>query len=254
MLDLQGVAAARPGRRCAVGVGRASPADRLALGRFARSPFVRPVDDAEALLRALETGVLQAGIRGTLPAEAVVRALAKHRWGHRVQRGALLEPRAGQGVFLGPVGITEGRGASARARFGLQAASKLSDHGLLTEPPLVAVLSLGRPEDAPRGARIARSLKESARVVELLQRRGLDAFHAGVQLEDVIFDADIVVAPDGASGNLAFRALHLAGGMRSFGGILLGSPLAFVDTSRARASFEAPVRLAAYLASSGHAP
>lgn len=215
---------------------------------------MRSVDDADALLRALETGVLQAGVRGTLPAEGVVRAFEKQRWGRHLQRGVLLEARAGQGVLLGPVGITEGRGAAARARFGLQAASKLSAHGLLTEPPLVAVLSLGRPEDASRGARVARSLKESARVVDLLQRRGVDAFHVGVQLEDVLFDADIVIAPDGAAGNLAFRALHLAAGMRSFGGVLLGSPLAFVDTSRARASFEDPLRLAAYLARSARAP
>jgi len=207
-----------------------------------------------ALLRALQAGEIAAAVRGTLAADEVAAALRPTPHGARIQRGALLEPGAQVGVLLGPVGITEGRGADARARFGMQAARELAMHGLLTEAPLIAVLSVGRPQDAARGARIARSLRESERVVRKLRDRGLDAFHAGVQIEDVLGQADIVIAPDGAAGNLAFRALHLTAGMPSLGGVLVGSPLRLVDTSRARTTFEDPLRMAAFLGRGGIAP
>jgi predicted methyltransferase MtxX (methanogen marker protein 4) len=215
---------------------------------------VRPYSTPGALLDALQRGEVAAAVRGTLPADEMIEALRSTPRGARIQRGALLEPAPELGVVLGPVGIAEGRGAQARARFGLAAARELALHGLLSESPLIAVLSIGRAQDAGRGARIARSLRESERVVRRLRERGLDAFHAGVQIEDVLRNSDIVIAPDGAAGNLAFRALHLAAGVPSFGGILVGSPLRFVDTSRARTSFEDPIRLAAFLGRGGVAP
>ncbi len=178
-----------------------------------------------------------------------MRAIAPLAIGEVLERAVLLEARSGQGVLFGPVGVAEGRGAAARTRFSLEAARSVEMLGLLSEPPLVAVLSLGRRDDARRGRHVARSIAESARVVSRLQQAGLDAFSAGIQIEEVLRDADIVVAPDGATGNLAFRALSLVGGLRSFGALVLGFALPFVDTTRSRASFEDPLRLAAFLAS-----
>jgi len=248
VLVTRAIRTARPNAGRPVAIGRAAGNLALRLGRFENSPHVRTFGTARALVGALESGRVAAAVRGTLPAKRVVQQLERLAGGNPLCRGALLEPRPGRGVVLGPVGITEGGSAAARARFAVEAAGLLARAGLLSEPPLVAVLSIGRPEDAGRGAAVARSVAQSAHVVKLLESRGLDAFSAGVQLEDVLFDADIVVAPDGASGNLAFRALHLTAGMRSFGGLLLGLRLPFVDTSRARASFDDPLRLAAYLA------
>lgn len=254
MIRTAPIRAARPSAACLVGIGQGGPDKPLPLGRFGRSPFVRRYRTPAALLGALQGGEVAAAVRGTLAADEIAATLRSTPHGGRIQRGALLEPAAQVGVLLGPVGITEGRGAAARARFGLQAARELALHGLLTEAPLIAVLSIGRPQDAPRGARIAKSLRESERVVRQLRERGLDAFHAGVSLEDVLGHADIVIAPDGAAGNLAFRALHLTAGMPSLGGVLVGSPLRFVDTSRARTTFEDPLRLAAFLGRGGIAP
>lgn len=201
------------------------------------------------MVNALDSGEIDGAVRGNLPAKETSQAFdARHR-GAAIQRAVLFEPKAGIGVLFGPVGITEGQGANARVAFGAGAVKLLLERGLSTEDPLVAVLSYGRAEDASRGARTASSLRESERVAKRLRAQGVDAFSAGVQLEDVLADADVVVAPEGTAGNLVFRALHLVGGMPSFGGLLVGSPLAFVDTSRARASFEDPVRLAAFLGS-----
>src|SRR5690349_5180373 len=239
----------RPSTAAPLGIGTAPGAAPPPLGKFARSKAILPFDDADAMLDALESRRIACAVRGMLPAEPVMRALAPRAMGELLERAVMLEARAGQGVLFGPVGVAEGRGAAARTRFSLEAARALQALGLLSEAPLVAVLSLGRREDAGRGRHVARSITESAHVVSRLQKAGLDAFSAGIQLEEVLRDADIVVAPDGASGNLAFRALSLVGGLRSFGALVLGFPLPFVDTSRSRSSFEDPLRLAAFLAS-----
>jgi predicted methyltransferase MtxX (methanogen marker protein 4) len=252
MIDTRAIGRCAPGPEAVVGLGAAPGVGPPKAGGLSRSPFLRTYAEAPALVRALRGGAVGAGVRGTLAPAAVLAALAPPA-GRGLSRGVLLEPRPGQGVLFGPVGITEGRGVVPRGSFAAWAARTLIDYGLSSEDPLIAVLSSGRSEDGPRGAHIARSLAESARVVEGLEKRGLDAFHAGAQVEDVIGHADIVVAPDGASGNLAFRALHLVCGMRSFGALVLGARAPFVDTSRSRASFEDPVRLAAFLASAAAA-
>jgi predicted methyltransferase MtxX (methanogen marker protein 4) len=195
---------------------------------------------------ALARGKIRGAVRGDLEAADFVRAFSQEASGF--QRGVFLEPKADNGVVLGPVGITDGVGTSARVAFATDAAEALERAELVTEDVLVAVLSIGRKRDASRSAAIAASLKESEAIVKALVAQGLDAFHAEVMLEDVIHSADIVVAPDGAAGNLAFRALHLVGGMRSYGALCLGGPPTLVDTSSARRSYEDPLRLAAYLA------
>jgi predicted methyltransferase MtxX (methanogen marker protein 4) len=254
LISTKPVREARPEASAPVGIGSGPGGAAPALGKFARSKAVKAFETANAMLGALEARQIAAAVRGALPAEPVMRALAPRAMGELLERAVLLEPRPGQGVLFGPVGVAEGRGAASRTRFGLEAARTAEHLGLLTEAPLVAVLSLGRREDGARGRHIARSLAESAHVVARLQKAGLDAFSAGIQLEDVLADADIVMAPDGATGNLAFRALSLVGGVRSFGALVLGFPLPFVDTSRSRASFEDPLRLAAFLASRRRTP
>ena len=250
MIPIAPVALARPLAASPVGIGCASLGEALPLGALARSKGLFRLEGASALISALRAGRVGAAVRGTLPAAEFMAALEGAAGPRRLQRAVLFEPKRGQGVLLGPVGISEGRGQAARAAFAGQACRLLGGRGLLTEAPLVAVLSVGRREDGGRGPQVARSLRESERVVGRLLASGVDAFSAGVQIEDVIRDVDVVVMPDGAAGNLAFRALHLVAGMRSFGAPVLGLPFDVVDTSRSRKSYADPLRLAAFLASS----
>ncbi len=243
MIPTRPIARASPAAGRAVGIGQPESGARLALGNLARSRAVVRYSSAESLVGALRTRQVKSGVRGTLAPATIMAAL-----GATAGRAVLLEPRPGQGVLFGPVGVVEGRGAASRARFGALAARALVRYELATEDPLIAVLAHGRTEDVARGPSVARSLAEADKVVDRLRRRGLDAFNAGAQIEDVLGDADVVVAPDGASGNLAFRAMHFTAGVRSFGAIVLGAPFPFVDTSRRRASYEDPVRFASFLA------
>lgn len=248
MLTTRPIREARPSADCAVGIGAAAGAPAPALGIFWRDHSVVRMHSAGALVAAAHTGKVGAAVRGTLPPADFLHHIGLLPGVHLSGRAVLLEPRPGLGVFLGPVGVAEGRGAKARTAFAADACAALSRFGLATEDPLVAVLSHGRDEDAARGPNVARSLRESAAVVKALSKRRIDAFHAGPALEDVLPGADVIVAQDGASGNLAFRALHLAGGMRSFGALVLGASRPFVDTSRRRDSYQDPLRFAAYLA------
>jgi predicted methyltransferase MtxX (methanogen marker protein 4) len=249
MIPTRSIARASPAPGRAVGIGQPPGAGRLPLGRLASNRFVVRHASAAFLMAALRAGKVLAGVRGALAPAETMAAL-----GESAGRAVLLEPRTGQGVLFGPGGVVEGRGAPARARFAAMAARALVRYELATEDPLIAVLAFGRREDASRGPRVARSLAEADDVVRRLRRLGLDAFNAGAQIEDVLGDADVVVAPDGASGNLAFRALHLTAGVRSYGALVLGAPFPFVDTSRRRASYEDPVRFASFLAASTRAP
>lgn len=248
MIRLTLVSAARPSAKQPIGIGWANEGEPLPLGALARSHGVERFSSGPALLGAVKSGRVRAAVRGTLPASAFWSALQRAAGGEPFSRAVLLEAARGRGVLLGPVGIEEGQGAAQRTAFGKHACRFLEGKGLLSEAPLVAVLSLGRLEDGARGERIARSLRESEKVVNALTKAGIDAFSAGVQIEDVFAEADVVVMPDGAAGNLAFRALHLVAGKRSFGAPVLGAPFDLVDTSRSRTSYADPLRLAAFLA------
>ena len=67
-------------------------------------------------------------------------------------------------------------------------------------------------------------------------------------------ESDLVLAPDGVSGNLIFRTLHFVGGHEAYGAPVVNIPRVFVDTSRAKADFSAAVLLAAGLVHKGVRP
>jgi predicted methyltransferase MtxX (methanogen marker protein 4) len=112
--------------------------------------------------------------------------------------------------------------------------------------PKAAVLSGGRLEDLGRCERVDRSLREGELITTRAREAGLDASHKGILIESCRGD-DIVIAPDGISGNLIFRTLLFLCGASSFGAPVLMEKI-FVDSSRARGGFDGPVMLASAMA------
>ena len=90
----------------------------------------------------------------------------------------------------------------------------------------------------PRGRRADRSQGPGG--------AGVAARHKGILIERCR-DDDIVVAPDGICGNLIFRTLLLLCGAQSYGAPVLMDKI-FIDSSRARGSFDGPVMLASAMA------
>ncbi|MFZ2471177.1 MAG: methyltransferase [Methanothrix sp.] len=193
------------------------------------------------LVRLLAEGEIDGAVRGNLPAGRTMRAVA-NQFQIRVRRLALLE-LSGWAFFLGPVGIDEGETLSDRLELLLGGAGFLQGMGVV---PQAAVLSGGRLEDVGRCERVDRSLAEGELIAALAQEAGVAARHKGILIESCRGD-DIVISPEGVSGNLIFRTLLLLCGAQSFGAPVLMDRV-FVDSSRARGGFDGPVMLASAMA------
>ena len=101
-------------------------------------------------------------------------------------------------------------------------------------------------EDMGRCERVDRSLAEGELIAARAQEAGLQACHKGILIESCRGD-DIVIAPEGVSGNLIFRTLLLLCKAQSYGAPVLMDRV-FVDSSRARGGFDGPVMLASCMA------
>jgi putative methanogen marker protein 4 len=193
------------------------------------------------LARLLADDEIEGAVRGNLPAGRTMRALAE-QFNVPVRRLALLE-LSGWAFLLGPVGIDEGETVQDRLGLVLEGAKLLQDMGVA---PKAAVLSGGRMEDLGRCERVDRSLAEGELIAARAQEAGLQARHKGILIESCRGD-DIVIAPDGISGNLIFRTMLLLCGAQSYGAPVLMDKI-FIDSSRARTGFDGPVMLASAMA------
>ena len=206
------------------------------------------VDEGEktekVLLEMLESGKVDAAVRGTARASILIPRLRKYG---KIARLALLETAGGKQFILAPVGVDEGETLTDRiflAEEGVKLAVKL---GLQNR---IAILSGGRKSDLGRSERVDRSLAEGELIASHLSERGYKARHYGIVVEDAVREAEIVIAPDGISGNLIFRSLCLLGGGIEHGAPVAGLPFVFVDTSRAQSheGYVRALKLAAKLA------
>lgn len=193
------------------------------------------------LVRLLAAGEIEGAVRGNLPAGRTMRALSE-QFSIRVRRLALLE-LPGWVFMLGPVGIDEGESMADRLELLLGGARLLRNLGVKASS---AVLSGGRMEDRGRSERVDRSLLEGELIADRAREAGLSAEHRGILIESCRGD-DIVIAPEGVSGNLIFRTLLLLCNAQSYGAPVLMDRV-FIDSSRARSGFDGPIMLAGCLA------
>jgi predicted methyltransferase MtxX (methanogen marker protein 4) len=198
--------------------------------------------DPGELVGALVEGRVDAAVRGTLPSSTTIPLLLEAVGAPSAMRVALLEVGEGQSVLLAPVGIDEGRDLEERWAL-LRGAAGLARR--LGAEPRVAVMSMGRPGDAGRGEAIALSQRECESLRSAAEAEGIEAVCAGIQLERAVVDGNVVLAPDGVTGNMVFRALHLVAGLDSWGAVAMGAlPLVFVDTSREKGDYLGAIHLA----------
>ena len=203
--------------------------------------FIPAQEPWKELVRLLAAGEIEGAVRGNLPAGRAMRALAE-QFDIRVRRLALLE-LSGWAFLLGPVGIDEGETAADRLELLLGGERFLQSMGVAAK---AAVLSGGRMEDRGRCQRVDVSLSEGELIAARAREAGVAASHKGILIERCR-DDDIVIAPDGICGNLIFRTLLLLCGAASYGAPVLMDKI-FIDSSRARGSFDGPVMLASSMA------
>jgi putative methanogen marker protein 4 len=195
------------------------------------------------LVDQLVGGRIDAAVRGTLGATKTLGYLRSVLGVSRLQRLALLTTADGTPFFLVPVGIDEGNSVVDRVDLVSKSVTAIGRFGIKAK---VAVLSGGRFEDAGRSEMVDQSLADGEAVAERLCELGIDAKHYGILIEDAIKDANVIVAPDGITGNLIFRTLTFLGDGGGFGALVLAD-LVFVDTSRAKVKFSDAIMLASAL-------
>lgn len=204
-------------------------------------------DSPRELVRALREGTVDAAVRGTLSSSETMSELRSAFGLDEVMRVAVLADRTRKPFLLAPVGIDEGTGLQDRLRLAVAASRYF---GRLGWRLTVGVLSKGRLEDAGRGDEVRVSLEDGEKLASDLGTAGLDSRHYAILVEQAVAERDFVIAPDGVSGNLMFRMLHLVGGCEAFGAPVVNLDRVFVDTTRAKSDFSDAVMMAAGLARS----
>jgi putative methanogen marker protein 4 len=200
--------------------------------------------DARELLNALASGDIDGAVRGTFEAKSVMD-LVKERFGvESVQRIALLVTTKEQVMLLAPVGVDEGQSLSEKKELAVFGRELLV---MLGEKPKFGVLSGGRLEDYGRHPVVDSSLDMGRLLTEQISEMGVEVEHYGILLEKATLSSNFILAPDGISGNLIFRALHFFGGAKAIGAPLVNVPRVFLDTSRAKDDYSDSIALASGL-------
>ena len=196
------------------------------------------------IVDALYSGDIDAAVRGTLPANLVMKNI-KARFGvEKLRRVALLEVCggrcAGKKFLLAPVGVDEGWDVEDKLEFIKECRPLAKRLGLNDR---VAVLSGGRNGDLGRHAVVDKTIRDAEEIA-----LKADAENCEILIEDAPQNHGIVIAPDGISGNLIFRTLCLLGNGDAHGAPVLNISRIFVDTSRAGSDYANALLLAVSLA------
>ncbi len=211
--------------------------DRDAAGRgVSISEHANP---EQTLVDDLMAGRIDAAVRGTLPANATLKALKKAAGVDHLERIALLETVSGKKFLLTPVGVDEGWTVGERLELIKKGRIIAKKFGL---PEKVGILSGGRLGDVGRHPQVDTSMADA----ELLARLG-DATHCEILIEDAVETCGLIIAPDGISGNLVFRTLVFLGGGKGHGAPVVNISRIFVDSSRASPDYSNALLLAASL-------
>lgn len=187
----------------------------------------------EDMIRVLIEHNFDAAVRGSLGASKILLSLKEKLNLSKVFRLALLESANGHQFFFAPVGIDEGESIGEKLVFVEEGVNLVKALGL---EPKVAIISGGRRDDIGRSPRVDRMLADSEFVVSVAKDKGITngIKHYEILIENAIKDnANIIIAPDGISGNLMYRTLIHLGGGKSHGAPFLKIAIDLVDTSRA---------------------
>lgn len=201
--------------------------------------------DPQALVDDLASGKIDAAVRGDMSSSELLPLVKKALGLERLERVVLLGIN-GRIISSLPVGIDEGWSSDARVEMTVRAVDLMCRLGL--ENPCVAVMSGGRNDDRGRCKAVDHTLDQATEIVEALKAKGINAYDAQILIEEAIDNADILVAPDGITGNLMFRIMHFIGGLEAFGAPVVNSGKVFVDTSREKTDFADSIAVAMKLA------
>jgi putative methanogen marker protein 4 len=198
-------------------------------------------DDPDRMVNDLNDGRIDAAVRGDMPSHELMEKLKEIFGISGVQRTVLLQPSGKRMIFVAPAGIDEGNTVSQKYELAVRSTELMRRMGTGGR---IAVMSGGRKDDRGRCETVDRSLDDAAELVNMLRKEGYDAYDAEILIENAADEADLIIAPDGITGNIIFRALHFLGNAKALGAPVININKVFIDTSRAKTDYRDSIALA----------
>lgn len=229
-----------------VGIGCAPDSKFVEVSvRALNNPNVKVYRDPQKLADDLASGKIDAAVRGDMSSSKLLPLIRKALGLETLERVVIMGYRD-KAVFMAPVGIDEGW--TVEDRIGMAIRSEALMKKLGCEDVRIAVMSGGRDEDLGRNDVVDESITDAVHIVKNLKKAGYDAYDAQILLEDAVEEADLIIAPNGITGNIIFRTMHFLGDAPAFGAPLINTDKVFVDTSRVKTDFADSIILAMKLA------
>lgn len=194
--------------------------------------FIENEDPEKKIIESLNNAIIDAIIRGSLSSSKFLINVKRGLNIPEIHRLTLLETYEGFQFFYGPVGIDECNTFKKKRDF-IQMA--ISVFNLLNILPKVSILSGGRRDDLGRDEYVDNSMEMAMNIVQFFKKEypSLMIDHDEILIEKSIEkESNLIIAPEGISGNLIYRTLVHLGGGKAYGAIYMGINRVIIDTSR----------------------
>jgi putative methanogen marker protein 4 len=248
MFDMSSIYKLARKSKAAIGIGCAGSSDAVSnsMERASSEGYaqVQVFKEPQRLVSSLKEDKIHAAVRGTLSAGEVLESLKTTFGLEKIMRVAFMKADDGNLVLLAPVGVDEGQSIEERLELVNFACELLARFGV---GPQVGVMSGGRLEDMGRHIKVDETLIAGEKLTSLALDSGVAARHFGIEIEQAFLTSNVVIAPDGITGNLIFRTMHFFRGMKGIGAPVMGFEKIFVDTSRAKEDYTDSIALASAL-------
>ena len=196
-----------------------------------RISLVESEEPEEKIIILLNQGKLDAIVRGSLSSSKFLKTVKKYIKVNEINRLTLLETYDGYQFFYGPVGIDECNNLEKKISF-IESATKVLNS--LQIEPKISVLSGGRKSDVGRDPYVDETIKIAEEVIRHFQDdKSLSISHDEILIESAIEKkSNLIIAPEGISGNLIYRTLVHLGSGKAHGAIYMDLDQVIIDTSR----------------------
>jgi putative methanogen marker protein 4 len=200
--------------------------------------FINTDNPEDDIIEFLKARKVDGVIRGGLSSSGFLQSIKTILNVQEINRLALLETFNGSQFFFGPVGIDECNTKKAKISY-LNRALKLLR--LMDIIPNISILSGGRKGDIGRDSSVDKTIKDAEQIVSYFKNNypDLNISHDEILIEKAISNkTNLILAPNGVSGNLVYRTLVHLGGGKAYGAIYIGLKDVIIDTSRVGESSE----------------
>lgn len=197
-----------------------------------RMEFVECKDPEINIFNFLKNNTIHAMVRGSLSSNKFLKNLKINLNVREINRLALLETFNGHQFFYGPVGIDECNRLEDKITFLNAAIKELKRFDIV---PKISILSGGRISDIGRDDKVDKTIEDANEIVKFMEKKYPDLMisHDEILIEKAIENkSNLIIAPDGISGNLIYRTLVHLGGGKAYGAIYMNLDSPIIDTSR----------------------